>query len=577
MAGDKALLGFWDGHDAGAALVTSDGICCAINEERLTRRKLEVGFPSLSVKAMLKVAAEEGLQISECAVSTSDIAKTLTRYIPSLGAEYYQLRRRKVYPGALTSLKKRTKYWLTELPGYHWTEMLTRRILLQRLECVGLSGVPLSVVGHHHSHVAAAVMCSGYERCIGVSLDGIGDGLSGSLWLWQGGKLTPVAELSGKASFGLFFEHVTNLLNMRELEDEGKVMALADFAYPVPDKDNPLLSFFEVSGFSLRSRYSTLRMYDELKKVLWKFPAEQFAYLAQRVLEVHVPAMIGNAVEMTGQTSVAYAGGVAANIKVNRLIRRLPEVKDLFVFPHMGDGGLAAGAALARAQETGFFTHPRRLQTAALAPVDKHEDQKVALAAWPEFSQHQLSDPVSSACELLLRREVIFWFEGRMEYGPRALGQRSILALPDSLDIKNELNLRLKRRVWYQPFCPSMLEADAEKLLEDYDGMVNEFMTNGYMVRPEFRGVLQGVINVDGSCRPQILPEDSVSPYAELLKKLRQETGYGVVLNTSFNLHGEPLVCSVADALRTFAETDVRFMIVSNILVEKKSCEVGQG
>lgn len=571
MGSDSAILGFWDGHDAGAALVTSSGIHCAINEERLTRRKLEVGFPRLSIKAMLEVAAEEGLQVSECVVSTSDVAKTLTRYLPSLGAEYYQLRRRKVYPGQLAILKKRTKYWLTEFPGYSWTEKLSKRILRQRLDQVGLSGVPLFVVDHHRAHVAAAVLCSGYETCIGVSLDGIGDGLSGSLWLWKSGELMPVAELSGKVSFGLFFEHVTNLLNMRELEDEGKVMALADFAYPVPDKDNPLLSFFEVSGFSLRSRYGTLRMYDELKKVFWKFPAEQFAYLAQRVLEVHVPALFKNAVEMTGQTSVAYAGGVAANIKVNRLIRRLPEVKDLFVFPHMGDGGLAAGAALSRAQEAGILTQSRRLSTAALAPVHKVEDQAVALSAWPEFAKTRLSDPVSSACDLLQRREVIFWFEGRMEYGPRALGQRSILALPDSLDIKNELNLRLKRRVWYQPFCPSMLEADAERVLEDYDGSVNEFMTNGYMVRREFRGALQGVINVDGSCRPQIIPENSVSPYAELLKKLRRETGYGVVLNTSFNLHGEPLVCSVADALRTFAETDVRFMIVSDILVEKRN------
>jgi len=156
-----------------------------------------------------------------------------------------------------------------------------------------------------------------------------------------------------------------------------------------------------------------------------------------------------------------------------------------------------------------------------------------------------------------------------MEYGPRALGARSILARPDSLAIKDALNLKLKRRVWYQPFCPTMLAEDAAAMLADYDGAPNPFMTCAYRTRPEHRDKLHGVINVDGSCRPQILSGKD-DPYTGLLKAVKRKTGLGVLLNTSLNLHGEPLVCSPRDALRTFAETDVRYMVLEGLLITKE-------
>jgi carbamoyltransferase len=157
-----------------------------------------------------------------------------------------------------------------------------------------------------------------------------------------------------------------------------------------------------------------------------------------------------------------------------------------------------------------------------------------------------------------------------MEYGPRALGSRSILALPNSTELKDLLNLKLKKRVWYQPFCPTMLHEDAVECLEGYSGPPNQFMTCAYRTRKEKRRLLQGVINVDGSCRPQILYESGTDVYTSLLKEMKKNTGLGVVLNTSFNLHGEPIVCTPEEALKTFACTDINFMVMNNYLMSKK-------
>ena len=221
---------------------------------------------------------------------------------------------------------------------------------------MGFSNYNLDLVDHHQCHVACAAFCSNFENATVVTIDGIGDALSGTVSALKNKKLERIAEISGKHSLGIFFEHVTNLLNMRELEDEGKVMALANYAYPIPDHENQLLDFLQIDGMQVRCRYSTLRMYDELKKILWKYPSEQFSYMAQRTLEVRITELIRNAVVTTGLQNVALSGGVFSNIKVNMLIRTLPEVKDCFVFPHMGDGGLALGAALAMNYERNGIT-----------------------------------------------------------------------------------------------------------------------------------------------------------------------------------------------------------------------------
>ncbi|MDQ1256564.1 MAG: hypothetical protein QG656_1162, partial [Candidatus Hydrogenedentes bacterium] len=341
-------------------------------------------------------------------------------------------------------------------------------------------------------------------------------------------------------------------------EDEGKVMALATYAYPIPDEQNPLIEFFSIDGTRVRAKYGPLRMYDELKRALWYFPSEQFAYMAQRALEIHIAELVRNAVKKTGFGDLALAGGVASNIKVNMLLRDLPEVGEVFVFPHMGDGGLAVGAALQAAADADAKPNGR------LDDIFWGPDCPIGDTAVPaEVTTHAFSETgevVDFTAARLAEGEIVLWYQGRMEYGPRALGNRSILARPDLPEMRDRLNLQLKKRVWYQPFCPSMLDSEAGWLLENADGLPNRFMTSGYRVRPSVKNFLQGVLGVDGSCRPQFVAADA-SPYASLLDAMRQRMGTGCVLNTSMNVHGEPLVWTLDQAFKLMVDSRFHYLI----------------
>jgi len=548
--------------------VEGNRVLFAVNEERLTRRKLDIGFPRRSLAETLRYCNLQPDDIPVVAVSTFDFAKTLTRCFPSLREQYYLIRRRKLEPGRLTRLKKRAKYRLTELPPSRLSRAVSLQVIRRELREAGFIAPHVVAVDHHTAHAASAAFSSGFDECLTLTIDGIGDALSGSAWSFRQGRMELLSTISGKTSFGIFFEHVTNLLNMRELEDEGKVMALANYAYPIPDVDNPMLDFFCVDGTQVRSRFSSLEMYRRLERILWHFPPEQFAYMAQRTLEVKVVEWVRNAMRETGHRKLAYAGGVASNVKVNMLLRELPEVDDLFVFPHMGDGGLAVGAAMwANYQMHGACRYA--VEDVRWGPAYSEADVRNALERHPGMEMVHSSDVLVTAAQLLADGEILMWFDGRMECGPRALGGRSILARPDSLEIKDLLNLKLKRRVWYQPFCPTMLAQDAREYLEGYSGPPNLFMTCAYRTRKERREQLRGVINVDGSCRPQILPEAGADRYTGLLKEFKRRTGLGVLLNTSFNLHGEPIVCTPEDALRTFEQTDVSSLCLNGMLIRK--------
>lgn len=559
------ILGIWDGHDSGAAIIKGNEILVAINEERLTRRKLEINFPYKSIDACLSYINLKPTDISEVAVSTSDPAKTLARLVPSTKEEYYLIRRRKKDLTFLNLQKKKFKYKLTELKPNFLSDFISKKIIRKELNKTGFKNYNLSVVDHHISHVAAAAFCSGFDECLVITLDGLGDGVSGTVNIFKDKKLKNISTISAKNSFGIFFEHVTNLMNMRELEDEGKVMALADYAYPISDNENPLLNFFSVNGLNIKAKYNSLKMYRELRKILWRYPSEQFANMAQKTLEHFITKLIRNVIKETGINKIALSGGVASNVKVNMKVRNLPECEECFVFPHMADGGLALGAAMYRNYQLNEVTG-YKFDSVALGLEYSNEEIEKAL----KLANLNYNRPVNlekKTAELIVKGNVVLWFQDRMEYGPRALGSRSILALPGNPFVKDELNLKLKKRVWYQPFCPSLLEEDARFFLEDFKGKPNLFMTMAYKVREEFRQDLIAVINVDGSCRPQILENDNNSKYARLLKEIKILTGKGVLLNTSFNIHGEPLVCSPEDAIKTFISTGIKYLVIGEFIV----------
>jgi len=558
------ILGIWDGHDAGAALVEDGVIRVAVNEERYTRKKIHVGFPYESIKACLGYTNTRPYEIDVVAANTVDFAKTITRLVPRLKDNYYYFRRHKTPRPRFIETRRQFKYALTEIPELPLCKATTRVILNRQLKSLGLRDFKLELVGHHDAHTASAAYTSGFKKAVVITLDGIGDGLSGTVNLLENDSIERFSNLSGRDSFGIFFEQVTSLLNMRELEDEGKVMALSDFAYEMTDEENKLLDFFKVEGLNVKAKHGSLGRFNQLMNVLWQNKREDVAYMAQKTLERHITQLFKNALEETGVENVAWTGGVASNIKVNLKVRMLPGLKDWFVFPHMGDGGLALGAALHVAAEKDKIDGKRITDVYFGEDYSTNEMEDAIKKMGLKYEQR--SDIAEYAAELIAGGNILLWYQGRMEYGPRALGNRSILAHAGREEVKDKLNLEIKERDFFQPFCPSLLEEEKDRLFEDAD-TIDRFMTMGYMTREQVREAVSAVTNVDASARPQMLGEENLL-YRKLLSQLKKLTGYGVVLNTSFNLHGFPIVNTPADAVDMMIKSKNKFMCLGPYLIE---------
>ena len=562
------VLGIWDGHDAGAALLQDGRIRFAVNEERLTRRKLEIRFPSRSIQACLSFCGLRAEEIDVVSASTSDPAKTLGRWWPGSKERYYAVRRRKTTPGLLAGITRLVKYRMTEWRPNPLSTALSRAALRQYLRNEGLSHGELRLVDHHEAHAAAAAWASGWGSCAVVTIDGLGDGVSSTVSTFAGGRLHRLAVSPARHSIGVFFEHVTNLLNMRELEDEGKVMALADYAAPIPDAENPLLPLVRVRDGVIETARSGHALKAALAGIHWRHSNEQFAYLSQRVVEATCVALARDAVRLTGERRIALAGGVVSNVKATRRVRLLPEVEDVYVFPHMGDGGLALGAAVLAARQRGeaIDLDMTRLDLG----LDYDVPAIQAALRNRGFSPEPARSLAAEVADLLTEGQIVMWFQGRMEYGPRALGHRSVLARPDRRELRDRLNLVLKRRVWYQPFCPSLLESEGPRVFSDWTGARNRPMTMAYEVSRCYRDRLAAVTSVDGTCRPQVVPDGETGEYAALLREAGRRWGVAAVLNTSFNIHGEPLVCSPDEAIDVFERSGADALAIGPFLVPRR-------
>jgi carbamoyltransferase len=569
------ILGIWDGHDAGAALLVDGRLAAAVNEERLTRRKLEIDFPRRSIAACLHIAGVTPESIAVVACTTDDVAKAIGRLYPPSKEAYYQVRRRQAPRGLLTSLRTRAKYRLTELAPNAVSRAASQWALRRTLAAAGFGHATLEMYDHHACHAATAAYGSGFPSALVVTIDGLGDGKAATVSRFHDNRIDLVASTPSQQSPGVFFEHVTRLLNMRELEDEGKVMAIADYASPIPDERNPMLSILSARGMSFATTRPGRALHRPLADVLWRYPNEQFAYMAQRALERACEGVVSAALTHTGERRVALAGGVASNIKVNRRLRLLEGVDDVFVFPHMGDGGLALGAALLASAKSDVTP---RVQLDDLAFGPAYTDQQIEsdLKAGG-LTYRRCPDIASTVGCLLADEKIVLWFQGPMEYGPRALGHRSVLARPDRPALRDRLNLVLKRRVWYQPFCPSLLDRDARAALSDFTGSPNRHMTMAYQVAPQYREALSGVTSVDGSCRPQMVADEAPGPFAAMLRELRRRIGIGAVLNTSFNLHGRPSVCTPQDAIEMWGAGGADALAIGPFLVTLSGLGVSSG
>jgi carbamoyltransferase len=430
---------------------------------------------------------------------------------------------------------------------------------------LGLSG-KLKRTEHHLSHAANAYYKSGFDEALIVTLDGYGSGLAGSASLGRGGHITRLHGIEFPHSLGTFYETVTSALGFKPSRHEGKIVGLAAYGDP------------EVLGDVLRSRFvqypggfkivETNNVYFA-RLLATQFPKIDVAAAYQRVLEEVAVAYVTHYLKQTGTTNLVLSGGVAANVKLNQRLKDIEAVTGIFVHPNMGDGGCGTGAALAE-----FEGHPAlrdRLQDVYLGPDFSSAVIADALRrSQLAFTEHTPIEP--ELARLLADGKVVARFDGRMEYGPRALGHRSILYHAKEPAVNQWLNQRLGRTE-FMPFAPATLfdHRDENYLRMHGAEYAAQFMTVTVDCTEKMKRESPAAVHVDGTARPQLVSAESSPGFHRILTEYHRLTGLPSLINTSFNMHEEPIVCTPDDAIRAFLQGNLDYLAIGHFLVRHPS------
>ncbi len=458
--------------------------------------------------------------------------------------------------------KRGSSRWGREAAAFHrrWHEDLESA--LGQLDLGG----KLKRVEHHSTHAANAYYYSGFDEAVVVSLDGYGSGLAGSVSIGRGGKLQRIHSLEYPHSLGTFYESVTSALGFKAGRHEGKIVGLAAYGDPGVLAE-VLMNRFCISDGTFRIVENNNLFFARL--LASKFPKIDVAAAYQSVLERVAAGYVAHYVRLTGIRNVVLSGGVVANVKLNQRVKEIDRVSGIFVHPNMGDGGCGTGAALlefAGEQELGG-----RLKNVFLGPGFAEDEIVAALKrAQLPFTHYSVIEP--KLAMLLAAGKVVARFDGRMEYGPRALGNRSILYHAKEPAVNQWLNQRLGRTE-FMPFAPATLaEKRADCYLNTCGGeYAAEFMTLTFDCTDEMKRDSPAAVHVDGTARPQLVTPQSNPGFHRILNEYYKLTGIPTLINTSFNMHEEPIVCSPDDAIRAFLQGNLDYLAIGTFLVPHPS------
>lgn len=577
-----AVIGIGDSHDSGAAAISHGNVISAINEERFTKRKNEVGFPYHSLKYVHAQVQDD--EIQACALAWIGGNALISRMVPSWDQKRRLLWRRELdKPSRFSMHATNMVYKLiqNQNPKYFWSALgksISAPITRKRLNKVhkGLGGKRLYMIEHHLAHASSAYYSSGFKEALIITLDGAGDGLSGTVSIGDNGSIKRLAEFKASTSLGILYGAATAACDMRYSEDEGKLMSLAAYSYPKRIEAFNDICKYDIQRKQLVSKTKTqneLLLAEYMKDhILSKHDRESFAYALQAHVEEQVVSIVRQWVNETNIRNVAVSGGFFSNVITNMLIEHMPEVKNLFVFPQMGDGGLSFGAAAYVDFMINGRFNDKQINNIYFGPSCTNAAIEEFLKGQKGSKKIEFEEVKSASKEgaslIAKDNEIVLWFQGAMEYGPRALGNRSVLALPSDRENRKRINLIIKKRPYYQPFASTVLVSDAKRLFTDYVCQ-NRFMTSANHVKGEHFADMEAASHVDHTTRPQILGSEN-KLYEELIKEVKKSTGFGAVLNTSLNKHGKPMAASPEDALWTLENTGANVLIMGNYIVRKK-------
>lgn len=582
------VLGIYLGHNATAALVRDGTVVAAASEERFNGRKNYVGYPCDAITFSLRHAGIESQDLDQVVLpglTGSPGRQDQTDSRPRLTSRLSQLHRvsweARVALGSITyrfapaRMASDVAYTAMSRTVARYASRMIRNDIADRL-CIPPQRV--TARDHHLSHAAAYYASPfGTEQALVMVLDGEGDDCSATVYVANDGKLRQVARTARSASIGIFYASITIFLGMKQNEHEYKVMGLAPYAKDEdvervlarlrgiihPDPTNPLV---------FRSRFNT---YDTLLFLDHHFRRTRFDHLAgaaQRLVEELVVAWVNAAVARTGIRTVVLAGGVFMNVKVNKLLMESPEIERLWVMPSASDESSPIGAAYLASRDLGVRDFPP-ITDVYWGPAYSSADAERALGeagASGSYAVTRHEDVNAEVARLLSTGAIVARFRGRMEFGARALGNRSILAHPGNPDVIRVINEQVKNRDFWMPFAPSILSEWTGRYVAGPVKTPSPHMMVGFDSTPLARTHLRAALHpYDLTMRPQMVTRTDAPDYHDLLAKFAAITGTGGVLNTSFNIHGKPIVMSPRDALAAFAESGLRFLAIEDFLVIK--------
>lgn len=559
-------------HDNSAALLIDGKIVFAEAQERISRLKHDQGFPKDAIKHGLRYSNLNLDQIDYFASAIPPI-----KMLPFLKA-YLEGSRYCGLPRFISWFVKRSFRMLTSVSNK--TSYIEVGIPKEKVVCVS----------HHLAHAESAYCSSGFDDCLAVAWDGYGIDISGKplcgiIYKAVNDRLEKLEEIPIYASLPLYYGAVTVALGFKLNDGEGKTMGLASFGdpskcyqqlkqiFPIFFKDKwiPRDNWLDIIAVSQNELFKTTYTYKYLQILINKYKAENIAAAAQKILEEESEKFFSYLVRKYKTAKIAAAGGIFLNVKMNMQLLENKIVSDLFIYPNPGDSGAAVGAAYSVYKKMGGILKKQKVERADLGCTFTNIEIEQAIK---HFKKQIVTKQLNSNLAKVVAKEltegkVIGWFQGRGEWGPRALGQRSVLADPRYESIKERINQKLKQRDWFMPFAPAILQEKSDEFL--LHNWQSPFMIIADRIKPTKTKLIPAAIHIDKTVRPQIVNKKVLPLYHQLIKEFYKLTGIPIILNTSFNRHGLPIVHSPKEAIEHLLWGAVDELVIGNYLIKRSS------
>jgi carbamoyltransferase len=585
------ILGIAMSHDASAALTTNDGtVLFAIAEERISRLKNHVGIPFLAIESVIAACTEDVEKVifgTQSTLTTDDYLRLIvtTQKNPSNPIGKYQ----QTFPSFMRNSS------VAGDPKLHIEKLL--KDLFPRLV-----HAEFIWINHHNSHLGCALgATNSSSRILLVSLDGDGDGESGAIATFKESKLVSECRIDQLDSLGHLYSAVTERYNFQANKHEGKITGLAAFGkhssavevlsehidiyegkLSIRNLDSLKMKIAKKSMSMLGLSYDSGSKFHQIVSLAESQTVDypDLAFAVQEVLENSVLEIISYWRSATQMSSIGLAGGVFANVKLNQKIAELKEVRSIDIFPNMGDGGVALGAIWFHLQELGKLSTRPLYQNMYLAPPTDRTDETlwVAIQNSKEFeidSWDSLDSLAKTVAQVLVLNKTVGIHSGDMEFGPRALGNRTLLVNPMYSENLEHVNARLKRTE-FMPFAPVVTKehfSDFFVVGEEINLDPFNYMTMTCLVRQDKRKLIPGVVHVDGTARPQIVSSDSNPLIHAILVSFSASSGIPVLVNTSLNIHEEPINYKLKDSLKALKSGAIDFLVFRNNIISYKGTQ----